>query len=87
MEKLNESNFITILKANNILLQEDLKINDFKKVKVNFQNVATHYQIATYFRFSKFSKLTLGYIERHFTVVRETPIFYTRLHLSCKRYF
>ena len=73
-KKLEKTNFITILKAHDLLLYGNLEIQDLEIINksLNVNNVATFYQIAKYFNLTKLSKLALCYTERCFTVVCET---------------
>ena len=74
---MDKSDFITILKADDLLLYGNLDTQDLKSInkRINVQNVATYFQIAKYFNFTKLSKLALCYIERCFTVFAGAPTF------------
>ena len=54
-----------------------MKNSNFEKIKskISVQNVATYYQIATFFNLTDIIKLALSYIERCFTIVCETKNF------------
>ena len=71
VEKIDENSFISFLKANNILLHEDLENIALKEIKrkINVNNVATHYQVSKLFNFRELTKLALSYIERCFPSV------------------
>ena len=75
--KLDENNFFTVLRANNILLHQDLEKIEFEKIedKINVQNVATYYGISKLFSLTKLVKFALCYIYRCFSNVYDSHSF------------
>ena len=62
-----------ILKANKILLVENVDQKNFKRIenKVNNRNVAMFYQLSSIFKFDELEKFSMSYIERCFPIVCE----------------
>ena len=73
----DQTNYINILKANNVLLNENLqsKISTQIKLKVNVRNVATFYQMAKCFNSTELLKYCLCNIEHFFALVSDCSKF------------
>ena len=78
MKKKKGSSFILSVRANELFFNEDIdtEINNFLKSKVNVNNAAACYYFARNFKLSRFTEVTLKYIERCFTVVADTRCFH-----------
>ena len=76
---MDKSQYVKILKANSILLQNNLEFKHFKsffkKNKISFENVTTFCQLFKNFNSSYLDKRAFCYILRFFNVVYETKNF------------
>ena len=74
---LDDNNFVSILKRNKLILNEDVEniLIEYIKKEVKNEKVVFYCQLAHTFEITELAKITIAYIHRFFTMIAESPEF------------